>query len=432
MKEKYIVVKKSDPLQGSLAVPGSKNAVLGLLAAALMTDEDVKIENIPQILDVKVLCEIVADIGVDVHETDHQLIFNAKNIKHAELNTALTSKFRASYYFIGALISKYKKVKIGYPGGDDFGSRPIDQHEKGLTALGATFNYYKDYYTVEAERLKGADIYFDVITSGATINVMLASVFAEGKTTLTNAARDPEVVDVANLLNKMGANIRGAGTSKIIIHGVNTLKGCDYQTIPDRLIAGTFLIAAGVTGGQVTVRDVIPEHLTSLLEKLTEMGMTFEVGNNSITAYGDHNLKATRVKTGMYPLFATDLQQPLTSLMLKASGKSIVTDPIFPNRFRHIHQLSKLGAVIEKRKASVFIPGNQKLKGARVEALDVRAGSSLILAGLMAEGTTIITDIDHILRGYENVTSLFAKLGADITLENGSADKSLHHVSKII
>lgn len=422
----HIIVGKSGPLSGEVDIPGAKNSVLGLLAASLLTENEIRIGNVPQILDVQIVCDILADLGVKIGYGKNELYLNSKSINHTNINKILSSKFRASYYFIGALLAKYKKVIIGYPGGDDFGSRPIDQHIKGLEALGATFTFYKDYYTVEAERLIGTEIYFDVISSGATINVMLASVLAKGKTILSNSARDPEVVDVANFLSKMGANIRGAGTDQIVIRGVKELKGCTYNVIPDRLIAGTFLIAAGMTKGKVTVRNVIPEHLKSFTIKLEEMGMEIETGENSITAFGKNYLRATRVKTGMYPMFATDLQQPITSLMLLAAGRSIVTDTVYPKRFRHVLELRKMGASIEKRNNTIFISGSQNLTGSVVQAHDVRAGSGLILAGLAAEGKTTITDIDHILRGYENVTEMFSQLGADIKLEKEIITESMN------
>jgi UDP-N-acetylglucosamine 1-carboxyvinyltransferase len=285
-----------------------------------------------------------------------------------------------------------------------------------LTALGARFEFYNDYYTVEAERLKGADIYFDVITSGATINLLLASVLADGRTILRNAARDPEVVDLAVFLNSMGARIKGAGTSTITINGVEGLLGCTYSVIPDRLIAGSFLIGAGATGGSVAVHDVIPEHLVSCTSKLEEAGLLIETGDDYVKASCLSKLNGLTVKTGMYPGFATDYQQPLTAMLLGAENHSTIIDTVYPGRFGHCLQLNRMGADIIFREGSVVVPGGRRLKGTWVHASDVRAGLCLILAGLMAEGTTYITGIEHIERGYTDISGKFSALGAEITM----------------
>ncbi|MDF2837025.1 MAG: UDP-N-acetylglucosamine 1-carboxyvinyltransferase, partial [Paenibacillus sp.] len=336
---KYIQTDCSGPLKGTVHIPGAKNSSLAILAAACLADDIVTLEGIPPIDDVRVIASISREIGADFKRENGQIIIDPRWIHSAEIAPSKASSYRASYYYAGALLSKFGKVAIGYPGGDDFVSRPIDQHIKAFQALGAQVRFYKDYYEVEAAELKGANIYFDTVTSGATINAMLAAARAKGRTHLHNAARDPEVVDTAAFLNRLGAKIYGAGTDRIRIDGVPYLNGGSHAVIPDRLIAGAFLMAAGLRGGQVTVMNVIPEHLGSCLAKLEEVGLYIERGDQHITAYGTGTLRATRVRTGMYPGFATDLQQPMTALLLQAGGKSIMTDRVYPGRFAHVPQL---------------------------------------------------------------------------------------------
>jgi UDP-N-acetylglucosamine 1-carboxyvinyltransferase len=388
------------------------------LAAACLADDVVTLEGIPPIDDVRVIASISREIGADFKRENGQVVIDPRWIHSAEIAPSKAASYRASYYYAGALLAKFGKVAIGYPGGDDFVSRPIDQHIKAFQALGATVRFRKDYYEVEAAELKGANIYFDTVTSGATINAMLAAARAKGRTFLYNAARDPEVVDTAAFLNRLGAKIYGAGTERIRIDGVPYLNGGAHAVIPDRLIAGAFLMAAGLRGGQVTVADVIPEHLGSCLAKLEEIGVTIECGDQHITAYGTGTLRATRVRTGMYPGFATDLQQPMTALLLQASGKSIMTDRVYPGRFGHVPQLRRLGAEIELRKDSAFIRGGLPLRGGWAHATDVRAGTCLIMAGLTAEGRTSITGVEHIERGYEDVIGSFRSIGANITMRD--------------
>ncbi|WP_438432889.1 UDP-N-acetylglucosamine 1-carboxyvinyltransferase [Gorillibacterium sp. sgz500922] len=412
---KYIEVGQSGPLSGSVKVSGSKNSSLALLAAACMADGPVRLKGIPNILDFRYIEEIVTGIGISmVREPNRDVVIDPSRMTSSDLNREKTSSYRASYYFVGALLGKMGKVTIGYPGGDNFVSRPIDQHIKALEALGAKFTFCEGYYTVEAKRLQGAVIYFDTITMGATINALLAASCAEGVTELRNAAKDPEVVDTANLLNQMGARIYGAGTDTVRIEGVKHLSAVEYTVIPDRLIAGAFLMSAGLTRGTVTVEDVIPEHLGSAIAKMKEIGLEIEVRDSSITAYGDVRLHAARVRTGMYPAFATDLQQPITALLLMAQGRSIVTEKVYPERFSHVPQLRKMGARIDVRRGSAFITGGAPLVGTLVHASDVRAGTSLIMAGLVAEGKTLIAGTEHIERGYEDVISLFNQLGAGL------------------
>lgn len=409
-------VNNSGPLKGQISAPGSKNSALAMFAASCMADEPVKLENIPDISDIRLQCSIGQDIGITTEFEKGTLTIDPRNIHSTDIDYRKSSSFRTAYYYIGALLARYKKVTVGYPGGDDFGSRPIDQHIKGLTALGAKFDFHEKYYVVQADRLTGTDIYFDVITSGATINLILAAVLANGRTVLHNAARDPEVVDVAVMLNKMGARIYGAGTDMIRIEGVSQLGGCTHQAIPDRLIAGSLFMSAGITGGEVTINDVIPEHLQSCMDKLTQIGLCFDVKESSIKVTANYPLKAARIRTGMYPIFATDYQQPATALLLKARGRSMVTDRLYPERFNHCHELAKMGADITMKNGSAIVTGGCNLKGAHVHASDIRAGICLLLAGLAAEGTTWISGVEHLERGYEDVIKVFTSLGADIAL----------------
>jgi len=414
---KTILVSRSSPLNGSVKIPGSKNSSLALVAAACLADEAVRLQGIPDIADLKVIDELASDIGLYI-ERDHNgtLYIDPRGIHSSTLDPARSSAFRTAYYFIGSLLAKLGKVSLGYPGGDDFVSRPIDQHIKALKMMGATFTFYDQHYTVEAKELRGATIYFDVITSGATINVMLAATRAKGTTVLLNAARDPEVTDTANLLNMMGARITGAGTDTIRIEGVSSLGGCTHTVIPDRLLAGAFLMAPGIAGGSVTVEDVIPAHLSSCLAKLREVGLDIEVKEDSVTAHSTGTLRAVRVRTAMYPGFATDLQQPLTALLTQAQGKSIIGERIYPARFNHVYHLNKMGADIRVRSGVASIRGGNQLHGTLVHASDIRAGICLILAGLCAEGTTTIAGVQHIERGCEDIVGMFRSLGAKIEM----------------
>jgi UDP-N-acetylglucosamine 1-carboxyvinyltransferase len=430
MMLKIIQTELSGPLNGTVHIPGAKNSSLAILAAACLADDIVKLDGIPSIEDVRVIADISRDIGMGFRQEKGQVIIDPRWIHSATIDPGKACHYRASYYFAGALLAKFGKVTIGFPGGDDFHARPIDQHMKAFRALGAQIQLFNDYYIVEASELIGATIYFDTITSGATINAMLAAVRAQGVTRLHNAAMDPEVVDTASFLNLLGARIFGAGTDSIRIEGVPYLNGGTYSIIPDRLIAGAFLMAAGLRGGRITVKDVIPEHMGTCLAKLEEVGLQVECGDNHITAYGTGRLRATRVRTGMYPGFATDLQQPMTALLLHAGGKSIVTDRIYPKRFAHVPQLRRLGAEIELRKESAFISGGRPLQGGWVHATDVRAGTCLIMAGLTAEGRTNITGIEHIERGYEDVIGCFKSIGAKLSMVEMDREEAYRYVSK--
>jgi UDP-N-acetylglucosamine 1-carboxyvinyltransferase len=420
---RYIQAEYSGPLNGKVHIPGAKNSTLALLAAACLADDIVTLEGIPRIDDIRMIAGISQDIGMELKQDGGQVVLDPRWIHSAIIDPGKSSSYRASYYFAGALLAKFGRVTIGFPGGDDFVSRPIDQHIKVFQALGATVQMFKDYYVVEGTELKGADIFFDTITSGATINAILAASRAKGRTILHNAAVDPEVVDTAAFLNRIGAKIYGAGTNRIRIDGVSYLNGGTHSVIPDRLIAGAFLMAAGMNGGQITVEDVIPEHLGSCLAKLEEVGIEVECGENHITAYSSGTLRATRIRTGMYPGFATDLQQPMTALLLQAKGKSIVTERVYPMRFAHVPQLRRLGAEIELRKESAFIRGGLPLQGGWVHASDVRAGTCLLLAGLAAEGSTYITGVGHIERGYEDVIGSFRSIGAKVSIQDQTGNE---------
>jgi UDP-N-acetylglucosamine 1-carboxyvinyltransferase len=413
---RWIEISGDTSLKGKINVPGSKNSSLALIPACCLSNEPVMLKNVPNISDIDKVLSICKDVGIKVAKDNKFIILNPKEICNGHIEIDKTSTYRASYYFIGALLAKLKKISMGYPGGDNFGSRPIDQHIKGFRALGAEVNLYNDYYEVTCEKLIGSDIYFDVITSGATINIMMAAVLAEGRTILRNAARDPEVVDVAIMLNEMGAQIKGMGTNTITIDGVEVLNGCTHTVIPDRLIAGSFLIAAGATRGDITVNNIIPEHLLSCAAKLEETGVVIECSDNFIRAHAAGELTGVNIKTAMYPGFATDLQQPFTAMLLTANSHSTITETIYPGRFNHCIQLNLMGADIIMREGSAIIPAKRKITGNWVHATDVRAGMCLTLAGLIAEGVTCITGIEHIERGYPDIVSTFISLGAKIKM----------------
>lgn len=416
---RWLEIEPSAPVRGTVKVQGSKNSSLALIAAACLGGEPVVLRQIPDLYDIRTIIHIARDIGLVIDRSEQgDMRIDASSIHTARLDPVKTSAFRASYYFVGALLHKFRDVRIGYPGGDDFVHRPIDQHLKLFQAMGARVTLHPDHYVVEAPNgLHGTELYFDVVTSGATINGILAAACARGKTVLRNAAKDPEVVDTANLLNQMGARIVGAGTDVIEIRGVPSLGGCSYTVIPDRLIAGTLLMVAGAAGGSVTVEDVVPEHLGSCLAKLEEIGLALTVEGDRITAHGAPAYRAARVRTGMYPAFATDLQQPITGLLLKAGGRSLIADTVYPNRFSHVPQLTRMGADIRVRRGGVaVVQGGRPLHGATVHAADVRAGSVLILTALMAEGVTRITGLEHIERGIEDAVRTFSQLGVQMKL----------------
>lgn len=421
---RWLEVNRSGPLKGRIRIPGSKNSSLALLAASCLADEPVHISNIPVISDIQAVFKLLDDIGASVTGSAGKYSIDPSGIHTAAIDPALSSSFRAAYYLVGALLAKHRRISIGYPGGDNFVSRPIDQHIKGLKALGAKIGMYEDHYVVEADSLNGAEIFFDVMTCGATINTMLAAVLARGRTTLYNAAKDPEVVDTAIMLNKMGARVYGAGTDTIRIIGVDQLGGCTHSSAPDRLIAGAWLIGAGVTGSVLTVEGVIPGHLEPCMAKLSEIGLEFEQKDNCITADGTGRIRTSRIRTGKYPMFESDFQQPVTVLLLRARGRSIISDRVYPMRFNHCEQLRRMGADITVKNGTARINSFRKLTGTWVHAGDIRAGTALVLAGLIAEGTTRITGIEHIERGYEDIVRDFRRLGADISLVTGSVPET--------
>ena len=372
------------------------------------------IENVPDISDIYVTSNLLRSTGAEISYFNNTLTVDPTQMCNSIINPDNSHSVRVAYYFIGALLAKYKSVAVGYPGGDRIGPRPIDQHIKGLRALGAEFTFYNDYYVAKADKLTGSDVYFDVITCGATINVMLAAVLAKGRTVIHNAARDPEVVDVAVFLNKLGAYITGAGTETIKIRGVEGLMGCTHQCIPDRIMAGTFLMAAGITRGCVSLAGVEVNHLGACIDKLREIGLEIERDGDMITAYYSGVQRAANITTGMYPMFATDLQQPATALLLNASGRSSVTELVYPRRFSHCNELNKMGADIRLRHNTAYIKGVRELHGADVTANDIRSGMALILAALCAKGPSRVFRVEHIERGLENMLDVFRALGADI------------------
>ncbi|MHB1484924.1 MAG: UDP-N-acetylglucosamine 1-carboxyvinyltransferase [Saccharofermentanales bacterium] len=415
----YIEVCKTTRLQGSVRIQGSKNSSLALIAAACLSDGTVILENIPDTSDIHTFLAILSEMGAKAEFIDSDcLSINPGDIENPVIDSLYTSKVRPAYYFIGALLCKHKKIKLGYPGGDRIGPRPIDQHIKGLKAMGAHFEFFDDHYIVSADNLTGCDVFFDLITGGATLNVMMAAVLSKGTTTIYNAARDPEVVDTAILLNKMGAHIHGAGTDTIRIDGVESLSGTSHAVIPDRLIAGTYLIAAGVTGGHVTVTNIIPEHLIPFTNKLKETGIDISIMENRITAVSDGKIKSVNIVAEKFPMFETDFQQPASILLLKADGVSSVIDKVYPQRSNHCDQLIKMGAGIKWVDGAAIITGGFQLNGADVYANDIRAGACLVLAGLLAEGKTRITGVENIIRGFADIIGDFSKLGAEIDLFN--------------
>lgn len=416
---KYICVSKTSELKGTInKLQGSKNSSLSLIAASCLSSGKVNIENIPAISDIRVFIDILNEIGVNVTYFGNRLIIKPENISLPSISPKYTNLVRPSYYFIGSLLAKKKKITLGYPGGDRIGKRPIDQHIKGLEQMGAKFEFFNDHYTVISDRLSGCEIYFDLNTCGGTLNIMMAAVLAKGVTTINNASRDPEVVDTAIFLNKMGAKIHGAGTDIIRVEGVTELHGCHHSVIPDRLIAGFYLIATGVSGGRVTLENIIPEHMLPLIHKLKESGITFEITEDSITASSDGIIRPTRITAKKYPMFETDFQQPASILLLRAKGSSIVTDHVYPDRSNHCSQLKKMGADISWRNGSAYINGGIPLKGTTVHAADIRSGASLVLAGLLAEGQTHISGVEHIERGFADITKDLICLGVKAKMIN--------------
>ena len=411
-----IAIEGGYKLNGTVRISGAKNATVALIPAAVLSDGPVEIFGVPEISDVEALAILLEELKCEVEVDGEHIKIDPTHMEDIPLVSDAVNKLRASYYFMGALLGKYKRVKIKMPGGCYLGPRPIDLHLKGFEALGAKITYEDDTYLLEAEELIGTQIYLDFASVGATINIMLAAVRAKGKTVIENAAKEPEIIDVANLLTKMGAKIRGVGTDSITIEGVDHLNGTFHEIIPDRIEAGTFLIIAAAAGEKVIIQNIIPQHLEALISKLKEMGVKMDVVGDSIVIFGSQeNLHPVDIKTQTYPGFATDLQQPLTTLLTQAQGESHVKETIYVERFKHCAELNKMGAYIEVGEASSDIHGATSLHGARVQATDLRCGAALVIAGLIAEGKTEITNVYHIDRGYDNIDHKLITLGAHIS-----------------
>ncbi|HAM63583.1 MAG: UDP-N-acetylglucosamine 1-carboxyvinyltransferase [Firmicutes bacterium GWF2_51_9] len=419
--EEVLKIRGGNKLKGSVRISGSKNATVALIPAAILASTGpVAIVGAPDISDVDSLAELLRFLKVDVIQSSKEnIVIDPTHMENIALDHPAVQKLRASYYFMGALLGKYKNVRMKMPGGCYLGPRPIDLHLKGFEALGATVEYDRGSYHIFAEELVGAKIFLDISSVGATINIMMAAVFAKGRTLIENAAKEPEIIDVATMLNKMGAHIRGAGTNVITIDGVEVLNGCFHEIIPDRVEAGTFIIMAAAAAEEMTVENIIPQHLESLLSKLQEMGVDMTVNvDNVVVRNHNGNLVGTDVQTLPYPGFATDLQQPMTPLLTQAQGESVIKETIYVERFKHCVELQRMGADIEMIPASAIINGPVKLYGDRVTATDLRCGASLVIAGLIADGVTEIHDVYHIDRGYENLDGKLKSLGAEIWREN--------------
>lgn len=412
--EQY-VIKGGNPLYGEVEIGGAKNAALAILAAAIMTDETVTIDNLPNVRDINVLLQAIEEIGAHVERVDiHKVKINGSFIKGVNVDNEFIRRIRASYYLIGALLGKYKHAEVALPGGCDIGSRPIDLHMKGFRSMGADIDIAHGLVIARAKELKGTHIYMDKVSVGATINIMMAAAMADGKTVIENAAKEPHVVDVANFLNSMGANIRGAGTDVIRIVGVEKLHATEYSVIPDQIEAGTFMFAVAATGGNVLVKDVIPKHLEATTAKLLEVGCQVEEFDDSVRVISDGHLKHTQVTTLPYPGFPTDMQPQMAVLLGIAEGTSTVTESIFENRFKYVDELTRMGADIKVESNIAIISGVKRYTGARVNAPDLRAGAALVIAGLAADGITVVDDIYYIQRGYEALEEKLTKIGAKI------------------
>lgn len=420
--EQYII-KGGNPLVGEVEIGGAKNAALAILAAAIMTDETVLIDNLPDVNDVNVMLEAISGIGAGVQRIDrHTVKINGGTIGDFNIEYDYIKKIRASYYLLGALLGKYRRAEVALPGGCNIGSRPIDQHLKGFRALGADVDIEHGKIVAEAEFLRGTHLYFDVVSVGATINVMMAAAMADGLTIMENVAKEPHVVDVANFLNSMGANIRGAGTDVIKIRGVKKLHRSEYSIIPDQIEAGTFMFAAAATKGDVTVMNVIPKHLDATISKLVDIGCEVEEFDDAVRVVAKGRLRCTQVKTLPYPGYPTDMQPQIGVTLALAKGTSTITESIFENRFKYLGELARMGAVVKVEGNSATIEGVEHFSGARVSAPDLRAGAALCIAGLAADGITIVDDIVYIQRGYERFEEKLRSLGGVIEKVSGEKE----------
>lgn len=413
---KKMIIEGGHPLTGNIKISGAKNSAVALVPASLLAEDTVTIDNIPNISDIKALNEILEYLGAEVERNNETMVINPKTVENKELPESISKKLRASYYFMGALLGKYKKAVMYFPGGCNIGARPIDLHLKGFEALGAKITTEENKYIIEAEELIGTNIYLDFASVGATINIMLAATKATGTTIIENAAKEPEIVNVATFLNQMGAKITGAGTSEIKIKGVKKLHGCYTEVIPDRIEAGTYVIAGALIGQNLKIENIIPDHIESLLLKLKEMKANIKVEKDSIIANKKEQLKNINIQTQVFPGFPTDLQQPLTTLLTQCEKTSILEENIYENRFQNVEYLNKMGANIKIKGKTIEITGPTKLTGTSVVATDLRAGACLVLAALIAEGTTTITNIEHVLRGYENIVEKLSNVGANIRI----------------
>lgn len=421
--EQYII-KGGNPLVGEVEIGGAKNAALPIISAAIMTDETVTLENLPDVNDVNVLLEAIGKIGAQVERIDrHTVKINGSTIQDCSVDYEYIKKIRASYYLLGALLGKYRNAEVPLPGGCNIGSRPIDQHLKGFRAIGAKVDIRHGSIIAKAEHMHGAHIFLDMVSVGATINIMMAASMADGNTTIENAAKEPHVVDVANFLNSMGANIKGAGTDVIRIRGVQKLHKTTYAIVPDMIEAGTYMCAAAATKGDITIKNVIPKHLEAITAKLEEIGCEVEESDDSVRVVASKRLTRTHVKTLPYPGYPTDMQPQIGVVLALAQGTSIVTESIFENRFKYVDELARMGASIKVEGNSAIIDGVAELTGARVSSPDLRAGAALVIAGLSSEGITIVDDIVYIQRGYEDFEGKLRSLGGEI--EKVSSEKEI-------
>lgn len=413
-----IVINGGKALSGSVTVSGAKNSVVALIPAIILSDGIVTLDGVPAISDVDSLIDIMEIMGATVKRDGETLEIDPRSVKDMPMPFGKINSLRASYYFYGSLLGRFGQAIVGLPGGCDLGPRPIDLHLKAFAAMGAETVYEGDYMrlSTNGQRIQGASIFMDVVSVGATINTILAAVKAEGRTVIENAAREPEIIDVATLLNNMGARIRGAGTDIITIDGVDSLHGTRHQVIPDRIEAGTYIALAAAVGNGIRIDNVLYEHIESFIAKLEEMGVRMTVSEDSIFVEKQEKLKAVSIKTSPYPGFATDLQQPLTPLLLRAEGSGRIVDTIYEKRVGHVQELANMGANISTRGNYIAFEGQNQLTGASVKATDLRAGAAMVIAGLMAQGRTEITNIEFILRGYSNIIEKLTELGADIQL----------------
>ena len=412
-----IIIRGGNKLKGTVKISGAKNSAVALIPAAILSDEPVIINNVPNISDIDALIEILEFLGAKINRNNNTLTIDASKIQNKEIPMEVSQKLRASYYFMSSILGKYNKVEMYFPGGCNIGKRPIDQTLKAFKALGATIVEKENKYDIYAEKLKSAHIHLDMPSVGATINAIYSSVKVDGITEITNAAREPESGNVVDFLNQMGAKIQGKGTKTITITGVEYLHGTTIDVIPDRIEAGTYIIIASLLGENLKIENIIPEHIDSLLQKLKEIGVNYEKGKDYLIVNQTTSLKPTNIKTEGYPGFPTDLQQPITALLTQCDGMSSIEETIYENRFKNVEYLNMMGSDINIDGRKIYIKGKTKLQGKDVKATDLRAGACMLIAGLIADGVTTISDIEHVLRGYENIIEKLKNIGAKIEKE---------------